>query len=196
MENLITPAKNKHLNNNTGILGSNWLRTTDSPHFYTLSILVCGLGWKGFSGSCYRYFGSETQKYTWQEAHQDCLKHRSHLLSIHSVEEHRFVQTIIPTYDSFSKFFPWIGARYITSNSNKLQPKLSSSKSKLNAIKMVGRWEWEDGSNFDYWDEHYSPSGPDLSGRCIAINNWAVGLWVDTECDTGHSYVCKKKLFI
>ena len=130
----------------------------------------CGLGWHEFEGNCYKYIGSDREKFTWEEAKEGCISNRAHLASIHSVDEHRFIQTIIPTYDSFSQFFPWIGAKYGS----------------------TGEWEWEDGSAVDYWDENYFPSGSDLSNRCIAINNWAFGLWQDDDCVSGHNYVCKK----
>ena len=100
----------------------------------------------------------------------------------------------IPTFDSFSQFFPWIGARFVAENSSRYEDINLSTKSNLNEENVKNGWKWEDHSDVDYWDEHYSPSGSDLTNHCIAINNWAFGLWVDTECDSGHSYVCKRKL--
>ena len=139
-------------------------------HYLYQFLADCGLGWHVYEGHCYKYFGSDREKYTWNDAKELCISSRSHLVSIHSEEEHRFIQTIIPTYDSFSQFFPWIGAKYSKND-----------------------WEWEDGSEVDYWDESYIPSGSDLTNRCIAINNWAFGLWQDADCDSGHNYVCKRK---
>jgi len=165
----------------------------------------CGLGWHEFEGNCYKYFGSDREKYTWEEAKEGCKSHRAHLASIHSVDEHRFIQTIIPTYDSFSQFFPWIGAKYESNN----ESYEDITKDKMVSRRLIGGgfktkldfeesedkdgWEWEDESEVDYWDENYFPSGSDLSNRCIAINNWAFGLWQDAACDSGHNYVCKKK---
>ena len=155
--------------------------------------LDCGLGWELFEDHCYKYFGSDREKFTWQEAKEECLKQKAHLVSIHSEDEHRFIQTIIPTYDSFSQFFPWIGAKYTQNTNTVLQKKVSSTKPKSIETQPMEGWEWEDQSDVDYWDEHYSPSGSDLSNHCIAINNWAFGLWVDTDCNSGHNFVCKRK---
>lgn len=159
-----------------------------------IGFLDCGLGWTEYNSSCYRCFASETEKYTWHEAKKECSDSRAHLVSIHSVEEHRFIQTIIPTFDSFSQFFPWIGAKFVAENSSRSDENNFSSKSNLNEGTVKTGWKWEDHSDVDYWDEHYSPSGSDLTNNCIAINNWAYGLWVDAECDSRHTYVCKRKL--
>ena len=148
-----------------------------------------------FGGKCYKYFGSETEKYTWNEARESCLGHRSHLVSIHSEEEHRFLQTIIPTFGAFTQFFPWIGAKYVVRNKSLSRNRNPFLKSNLiDAHGTEDGWQWDDASVIDYWDEKYSPSGSDLANRCMAINSWAYGLWVDTGCDTGHTYVCKRSL--
>ena len=157
-------------------------------NFNFLFFLDCGLGWHEYEGYCYKYVGSDREKYSWEQAKEGCISlHKAHLASIHSVDEHRFIQTTIPTYDSFSQFFPWIGAKY-GSNDTSRNDELAHGKSKV-----MDGWEWEDGSDVDYWDENYFPSGSDLSNHCIAINNWAYGLWQDDDCESGHNYVCKKK---
>ena len=159
-------------------------------------IAECNIGWTQFQDHCYRHFALPDHTFTWAEATAECLNDAAHLVSIHSEEEEHFIKGLIPTYASFTGWFPWTGAKFVSDGTKFQNVHLigNAAQDRTPIEEIVGHWEWEDGSDFDFWNDNYSPSGPDLSGNCVAINNWAAGLWVDTPCDTGHAFVCKKSV--
>ncbi|KAK2499810.1 hypothetical protein MC885_011230 [Smutsia gigantea] len=59
----------------------------------------CDRGWSKFQGHCYRYF---THRRAWEDAERDCRRRAGHLTSVHSPEEHGFI-------NSFGHENTWIG---------------------------------------------------------------------------------------
>ncbi|PWA24278.1 hypothetical protein CCH79_00021133, partial [Gambusia affinis] len=65
----------------------------------------CPEFWYNFNGRCYKYIAT---KMTWADAELHCLSIDSNLVSIHSLEEQNFVNSMIKSFDP-TQAFTWIG---------------------------------------------------------------------------------------
>uniref|UniRef100_A0A3B3X1D3 C-type lectin domain-containing protein n=1 Tax=Poecilia mexicana TaxID=48701 RepID=A0A3B3X1D3_9TELE len=83
----------------------------------------CPEFWYSFNGRCYKYIAT---KMTWADAELYCRSVDSNLVSIHSLEEHNFVNVMIKSYDP-TQAFTWIG---------------------LSDLHKEGSWMWSDGGNY------------------------------------------------
>eukprot|EP00435_Cladocopium_sp_Y103_P004180 s693_g1.t1 len=78
-----------HWCGNTGNISVAATFMPDKTQFYDPS--ACDAGWSQWQAFCYRF---HLDLKTWREAEESCLAQDSHLASVHSMEENRFVHLL------------------------------------------------------------------------------------------------------
>ena len=128
----------------------------------------CPMFWFEFNGRCYKYVATD---FTWADAEWNCLSQDANLVSIHSVEEHNFVRTLIQNFDP-KQGLTWIG--------------LSDTHSE-------GRWMWSDGCKvtFTLWNSH-QPNNAGGIEHCVEINHGG-SKWNDRPCAVTYPSVCASR---
>uniref|UniRef100_A0A667WGL1 C-type lectin domain-containing protein n=1 Tax=Myripristis murdjan TaxID=586833 RepID=A0A667WGL1_9TELE len=136
-----------------------------------LSRSSCPPGWSPHGSRCFIFINSP---HSWAQAERYCLHLSANLVSIHSAEEHCFIQELVRrTTGGFP--YTWIGATDIS--------------------EVNGLWFWTDGSRFDF--EAWGSGEPNNGGgteACVEINSGAASLWNDFYCDRQRPFVCAMKL--
>ncbi|XP_024862446.1 galactose-specific lectin nattectin-like [Kryptolebias marmoratus] len=126
----------------------------------------CPMFWSSFNGRCYKYVATQM---TWVDAELHCVSQRSNLVSVHSLEEHNFVNFLIKNFDPAQRF-TWIG---------------------LTDLYKEGAWMWSDGSkvNFQHWDQG-QPDNRNKVEHCVHTNMVTNHKWNDHQCSETFPFVC------
>ncbi|XP_051965382.1 asialoglycoprotein receptor-like 1 [Xyrauchen texanus] len=148
----------------------------ENVHFSERTMPVQGLcenDWLFYKGSC--YFVSTRAK-TWQNAEDNCVQKKTHLVVVNDLDELEFLSSILKSPDSY-----WIGL----------------------IEKKEGQWSWVDGTDFattehlwdvgqpDNWDVRVN--GEDcgqLHGRKRTDNR---RMWNDADCTLFYPFICEGK---
>ncbi|XP_022098509.1 alpha-N-acetylgalactosamine-specific lectin-like [Acanthaster planci] len=148
-----------------------WLRLS----FLSLVIILgmtqadeCPPFWTRFQNNCYRFMGHNT---TWQASEDHCQEFftrygQSHLASVHSQAEYKFLMTMWKTSARPPHSALWLGAS-----------------------KVHDDFVWADGTQFDYTAWHTGePNNARGQENCVV--SW-IDDWNDTICSRSHPHICK-----
>ncbi|XP_070702741.1 lactose-binding lectin l-2-like [Pempheris klunzingeri] len=129
----------------------------------------CPMFWFNFNGRCFKYVAT---RMTWADAELHCVSEGANLVSIHSLEEQKFVKTLIKNFDH-AEGRTWVG---------------------LSDIHKEGKWMWSDGCavKFVFW----SAGEPNNQGgeNCVE-NNFGTHLkWNDVRCASVFPSVCASRV--
>ncbi|XP_041823304.1 lactose-binding lectin l-2-like [Melanotaenia boesemani] len=129
----------------------------------------CPMFWYSFNSRCYKYFAS---RMTWADAEIHCMSQGANLVSIHSMDEYHFVQSLIKNFDH-AQGHTWIG---------------------LSDTHKEGTWMWSDGTKVDFtiWSERQPDN---FKGRehCVHTNFFGPR-WNDIRCSYTYTSVCATRI--
>uniref|UniRef100_F1LEV6 Struthiocalcin-2 n=1 Tax=Ascaris suum TaxID=6253 RepID=F1LEV6_ASCSU len=135
---------------------------------HTKSKGECPATWTYFerTHSCYKIFHWKSQT----NAEIFCEEQRSHLASIHSIDENNFIVELSLSDAPYSEK-TWIGLRDLRRPTG------------------TSEYSWMDGTQLDYviWERYVSVN----ASRCIAISTDAF-YWVEHDCNQLSAFVCKR----
>uniref|UniRef100_A0A8C9RED5 Ladderlectin-like n=1 Tax=Scleropages formosus TaxID=113540 RepID=A0A8C9RED5_SCLFO len=128
----------------------------------------CDSGWSLFKSHCFHFI---SQSASWVDAQVHCITLGGSLVSVHSLEEYRFVQKLTRGADNTLPK-TWIGG--------------------IDAVE-EGKWLWIDGTPFDF--TNWAPDRPDNKGpeHCLEMNFGGRKQWNDLPCSKTKPFVCAKQ---
>ncbi|KAM3596873.1 uncharacterized protein V6R79_022020 [Siganus canaliculatus] len=126
--------------------------------------------WYHFNGRFYKYVAT---RLTWAEAELNCVSQGGNLVSIHSLEEHNFVKSLIKKFDA-AETWTWFG---------------------LSDIHKEGSWMWSDGCpvKYTYWGQE-QPDNARGNENCGHVNLYPDLLWNDRLCSETYPSVCASRI--
>ncbi|XP_018110654.1 CD209 antigen-like protein E [Xenopus laevis] len=148
------------------IVSSQSCEVTNSSN--SLKSHMCPVGWLIHNASCY-YFSKD--KLTWEQSKNVCESWDSHLLTINSLDEQKFITETRKCGNW------WMG---------------------LNDLQKESEFRWVDGSAVEvmYWDR-LQPDNYREAEHCATIGEIGCSRkdnnWNDDRCERPYSYVCEKE---
>ncbi|XP_075962489.1 C-type lection lectoxin-Enh3-like [Anarhichas minor] len=138
-------------------------------HQVKLQRANCPMFSYSFNGRCYKYVST---RMTWADAELYCVSEGANLVSIHSLEEHNFINFLIKNFDP-AEGRTWIG---------------------LSDTQKEGRWMWSDGSavKFVFWHGG-EPNNVAGVEHCVHYNFGPELRWNDIPCSHEHTFVCASR---
>uniref|UniRef100_A0A8C6SE85 C-type lectin domain-containing protein n=1 Tax=Neogobius melanostomus TaxID=47308 RepID=A0A8C6SE85_9GOBI len=130
----------------------------------------CPLFWFSFQGRCYKYVSS---RLTWADAELHCVAEQANLVSIHSMEEHKFVKSLIENFDH-RQGCTWMG---------------------LSDTHKERAWMWSDGCPVTFL--LFGSEQPDNEGgneHCGEIHGNLERNWNDQPCSVTLPSVCASRI--
>ena len=107
----------------------------------------CELGWLRFENKCFKYVQT---KVNFRNATQLCKDQNSTLASIHSKEEHLFIEELARHYSSASGVhWVWLGGKRVKQNITLKLEDNSIDNNETFTNKSL-EFVWQDGSEFNY----------------------------------------------
>ncbi|XP_037650480.1 lactose-binding lectin l-2-like [Sebastes umbrosus] len=127
----------------------------------------CPMFWYSFNNRCYKYVAT---RMTWADAELHCVSEGANLVSIHSLDEDKFVKSLIKNFDP-TQGYNWIG---------------------LSDTQKEGAWMWSDGSAINYvlWGSAGQPDNIGGIEHCVHTNYYRDFKWNDYTCSNTLSFVC------
>ena len=134
---------------------------------------MCSDGWSDFDSNCYKAFDVNVS-IDWYDAADLCKSKKSVMVSLHSVEEEKFIADMVDSTE-YQHFFTWLGGKRNSTNS---------------------RFKWEDGTVFGY--EHFQYPEDEVYS-CISMHRVPIfrsyfWMWMTDNCfeTLARKIVCKK----
>lgn len=133
----------------------------------------CDVGWQKFENKCFKYFQT---KVNYKNAIQLCQVYNATLASVHSREEHVFIEDIARHYSTASGVhWVWLGGHRIKRNQTNdsdesltASPVFSSAKQTNQTVNR--EFQWEDGSAFNYSGWRYNCPDKRRDEDCILMS--------------------------
>nr|BAE44114.2 serum lectin isoform 2 [Verasper variegatus] len=130
----------------------------------------CPMFWFSFNNRCYKYVATQMN---WADAELHCVSEGANLVSIHSLDEHNYVQSLIKSVD-LEGGRTWIG---------------------LTDLHKHGSWMWSDGcaAKFKLWSTG-EPSNFEGNENCVEKNAHTDKNWNDQNCNDRIPSVCASRI--
>ncbi|XP_035283709.1 lactose-binding lectin l-2-like [Anguilla anguilla] len=131
----------------------------------------CPDGWFYHNSRCFRHF---SDKKTWIDAEVNCINLGGNLASVHSEDEHQFLQQLHLAFDRVENEY-WIG---------------------MSDLYKDNGWFWTDGTNprdFSKWNPR-EPNHTDNTEHCVNANYGGLKGWNDILCTRTFASICAKRL--
>lgn len=124
-----------------------------------LEINCCEVGWKRFENKCFKYLQT---KVNYKNAIQLCSNYNATMASIHSREEHLFIEEMARQHSSLSGVhWVWLGGQRIKQNQTIENKTVNETETPL--------FKWQDGSEFNHSEWRFNCPDKRRDEDCILM---------------------------